>query len=373
ITGDANIEVGGSATEVVLSGDITEAGSRTLTKLGEGRAVLTGTNTFTGGVNINAGSLELDSDESANGGDIALASGTTLAANGTFTMSSNVAFNGASSFDVSSGTITVSGNVTDAGSAGMTKTGSGDLTISGDTTIDGPLAITGGALTLTGGGSLPAANGVTMSHGTTLNLSTSSATLTTAFLSGRGTVALGGNTLTVGNATDAATFSGNMTGSGSLVKMGSARNSINVGTSSYSGTIIVNGGELNLNGTLPSDVTVGSGAIFSGAASISSLTNDSRGTVSPGNSIGTITISGNYTQEHDAALTIELDQTSSSKLDVSGDASLNGSLIVDFIQGTHLKGKTYTIVEASNVSGTFNHTNLNQLPVLMSLCMSRRQ
>ena len=56
----------------------------------------------------------------------------------------------------------------------------------------------------------------------------------------------------------------------------------------------VNQGEVNINGDIGGSVLVNLGCLLSGNGTVDSLTNN--GTVSPGNSIGTMVMTGDYTQ-----------------------------------------------------------------------------
>jgi hypothetical protein len=83
------------------------------------------------------------------------------------------------------------------------------------------------------------------------------------------------------------------------------------------------------------------------------LIND--GTVGPGNSPGVLTISGDYTQGIDGLLDIELaGLTDYDVLDISGSASLDGSLNVSFLNNyTPNTGDVFDILWAESISGVF--------------------
>jgi len=80
-------------------------------------------------------------------------------------------------------------------------------------------------------------------------------------------------------------------------------------------------------------------------------------TVAPGNSPGTLTITGNYTQESDATLAIELaglvQGNDYDLLDVSGIAALNGgTLAVTLLDGFEpSEGDVFDILNASAITG----------------------
>lgn len=127
------------------------------------------------------------------------------------------------------------------------------------------------------------------------------------------------------------------------------------------GEIILRGGEYIVD-----TYTVASGEDFSGTGTIQTdFTN--AGTVSPGNSPGTITIDGNYTQESSGTLSIEIGGTASDteydQLVVSGAANLNGTLDVSLINDfSPALGDSFTVLTYASQTGTFSTVNLPDLP-----------
>jgi autotransporter-associated beta strand protein len=121
------------------------SGSGGIIKGGSGELSLTGSNTYTGGTIINAGTLQIGTG------------GTTGSITGDVSNSGTLAFNRSNSYSFG-GVISGSGAVTQAGSGNLTLTGantySGGTTISGGTLTAGhlnALGSTSGALTLNGG------------------------------------------------------------------------------------------------------------------------------------------------------------------------------------------------------------------------------
>ena len=91
-------------------------------------------------------------------------------------------------------------------------------------------------------------------------------------------------------------------------------------------------GTARIDGNVDAGIGVAAGATLTGNTTMSgSLTNE--GTVSPGNSIGTMTVGGDYTQEAGAVLDVELAKpieglTDSDRVVVAGDATLASGAIV---------------------------------------------
>jgi hypothetical protein len=127
-------------------------------------------------------------------------------------------------------------------------------------------------------------------------------------------------------------------------------------------TINLNGGTLNPGDELileSGDSLIGSGILSA------NLVNG--GTVSPGTSPGIITVDGDYTQQTDGTLEIQLGGTTAGtgydQLVVTGAATMNGTLTVSLLDGFMPElGDTFFIVNHLT-SGTGNFTEEN-LPVL---------
>jgi len=126
-------------------------------------------------------------------------------------------------------------------------------------------------------------------------------------------------------------------------------------------TIVLNGGTLDPGETL--NLESGDSLIGSGILS-ANLVNG--GTVSPGTSPGIITVDGDYTQQLDGILEIQLGGTSASLYDqliVTGAATLQGTLNVTLMPGfTPQAGDSFFIVNHI-ISGTGKFT-IENLPVL---------
>ncbi|MBU1195410.1 MAG: hypothetical protein KKE62_19140 [Proteobacteria bacterium] len=117
-----------------------------------------------------------------------------------------------------------------------------------------------------------------------------------------------------------------------------AGQTINNGTFTQA-LVDIQGGTLSGNGTINGDVTLASTA-----------------TLSPGNSPGTMSINGSYSQAKDAILEIELGSTSYDILNITGTASLAGILQVvlydDYIPEN---GSSYSFMTASDgIMGDFD-------------------
>lgn len=126
------------------------------------------------------------------------------------------------------------------------------------------------------------------------------------------------------------------------------------------GEVTLKGGEL-----IAPTHSVSSGDTLSGTGTIeANLTN--AGTVSPGNSPGTITVDGNYTQESTGSLAIELGgttpDTEHDQVVVTGAVILGGTLDVSLInEFSPQLGDSFTIMTYGSITGTFASTSLPTL------------
>ncbi|MCM0590374.1 MAG: Calx-beta domain-containing protein [Gloeotrichia echinulata DEX184] len=142
------------------------------------------------------------------------------------------------------------------------------------------------------------------------------------------------------------------------------------GTSS--GNWAVNNGailQFSSNYTLQGGTLAGSGTII---GNVSNLTQ-----INPGDGIGTLKITGNYTQSTSSNLNIELGgATNYDRLNITGNASLNGNLNISLVNGfTPILGDRYTILDfGGNFSGGFTNItgfNLGNGLLLQSLVVNK--
>ncbi|PIE61259.1 MAG: hypothetical protein CSA29_04310 [Desulfobacterales bacterium] len=125
------------------------------------------------------------------------------------------------------------------------------------------------------------------------------------------------------------------------------------------GDFLLQGGGLSGNGVL-NFTTDGKGVI------------NSQGTVNPGSSLGKLTIDGNYIQETDGELLIELagdeQGITYDLLDISGDATLAGTLSVDLLDYTPNVGDIFTIIMAQSIGITpFDALNILDSGILFDV------
>jgi len=133
---------------------------------------------------------------------------------------------------------------------------------------------------------------------------------------------------------------------------------LSANTVNVSGTFNDSGGTVSV-GTL----NVLLGGTLSGSGTIVGNVNNSAGTVSPGASPGTLTISGNYVQGPSGVIAMDIGGlaagTEYDQLLVSGTATLDGTLNTTLINSfAPPAGSSFTFIQAAGgVSGTFATIN----------------
>jgi hypothetical protein len=260
--------------------------------------------------------------------------------------------------------------------AGVFSTG-GQTTITNSGTISGLIGINlagGGSVTNNAGGVISGRSGLAIlnaggpikfSNAGTINgnvLLGNFANTAQLFSGGRinGNLNLGNSAasnLILDGSTDQSlsqAISGTIANAGSLTKQGSANWTVDVAMSAPVSTNIL-AGVLTVNSSLTSPlVTVQAGAMLKGTGNVlGNVVN--LGTISPGNSPGTLTIGGNFTQGAGGTYNVEIFSPQNySRLVVLGHASLDGTLHLTLASGFRFQpGETFTVLTAQGISGTF--------------------
>ena len=244
------------------------------------------------------------------------------------------------------------------GGAGGVVLSAGQQTLSGVNTYTGATRIAGGAtLALSESGSVASSSGVTADGTFDITGTTQGASIQT--LSGSGEVRTAADKdLTLTNASGM--FSGVIGGAGGVV-LSAGREILN-GVNTYTGGTVVNSGTLIVgersdlsNASIAGNTAVLPGATLGGHGIVTSAgrTLNNTGTVSPGNSIGTLTVGGNYVQGSNGNLAIEVTPTANDKLAVAGTASLAGTVTVTGSPGNYVPTR-YTLLSSAARSGQFD-------------------
>ena len=189
------------------------------------------------------------------------------------------------------------------------------------------------------------------------------------FFLGSKTITVGGNNLStevIGVIQDGGAGGGV---GGALVKEGAGTLTLS-GTNAYTGATTVNAGALIVNGSIAasSGLTVDAGALVGGVGTLPTSTIN--GALSPGNSIGTITVAGNLTFGAGSQYLVEVSPAAADRTNVTGTATLAGTVLATFAPGSYIT-KQYTILSATGGrTGTFSTLTTTGLPAGFSSGLS---
>ncbi|WP_370677325.1 autotransporter domain-containing protein [Pleomorphomonas sp. PLEO] len=407
--GTITISAGGSVSSLqAILGDLAGS-SGTMVLTGEGSSMVassdfnvgrfgTGSLTLTGGATLSSNRSYLGNEAGSSGtvvmsgagttwtttgrlfvgtdgdGTLTISDGATIVASGLVigwgSTSTGVLNVGAAAGDaaVAAGTLDVPAITFGSGNGRLVFNFTGSDTVAAQISGAGSLELYAGALTLSGANSY--SRGTTVSGGT-LTLGSSTA-------AGTGTITLAGTStlaytdgITVANAIDVtgtatltiasgrATQSGAITGTGTYVVTGDGTLYLTGSSAGFTGTTSVDNGTLSVNGTLGGGVEVNSEGTLKGSGTVASVTVQSGGTIAPGNSIGTLTITGNYVQSAGSTYSVELGASGASdRIVVGGTAALAGSVSVASTSSGYSIGSRYTILTAAGgISGAYTSFN----------------
>lgn len=405
LEGNGRLQTLAAGSEIRVLADSAEiaseiAGTGGFTKTQDGRLVLSGANTYSGGTTIAAGVVEVSEDDNlgSTSGGLTFAGGT-LATTADMASARTINLEATGRFAVADGTaLDLSGTV--SGSGDLIKDGAGTLVLSGDNgygntlveagtlvgdaaSISGDLANAGTAVfdqaadasfagDITG---LGGTDGMMIKEGIgTLTLEGASRLDWTVDEGGlaadaarfAGDVELAGTTTALTFTGDGnATYAGAISGNGRFALDGEGTVLLSGDSSGFAGTTALNAGTLLIGDTdgalggsldvLGSATLGGSGTIGSGAGSL--ITIASGGTIAPGNSTGTLTIDGDLVFAAGSRFAVEVNPqgTDSDLVSVTGDARLEGGAVAHIgATGEYDLRSTYTILSADGtLTGAF--------------------
>jgi outer membrane autotransporter protein len=150
-----------------------------------------------------------------------------------------------------------------------------------------------------------------------------------------------------------------------LIKYGTGTMTI-AGIATYTGTTTINGGTLLVNGSIASSpVFVNSGGTLGGNGMVGPTTVFAGATLSPGNSVGTLTVNGNLVFAAASLYMVEIQGNSTDRTNASGTATLGGTVGVVNLGG--MPARSYTILSAAGGrSGTFDSLATLGLPAFLT-------
>ncbi len=125
----------------------------------------------------------------------------------------------------------------------------------------------------------------------------------------------------------------------------------NTTTGSATGIIAEDASSVINNGRIIGDSIISTNSWASGDGIFSGNVINTSGVVAPGNSIGTMTINGDYLQKADGSLNVDFARGQHDVLDVSGTATLDGALHLVLLD--YEAGGAYSFLQAGGIDGTF--------------------
>ncbi|WP_312318458.1 autotransporter domain-containing protein [Stenotrophomonas sp.] len=281
------------------SGRLTKSGSATLNLSNVDNSA------WSGGLQVDDGTLVVTGSKALGGGWLGMAGGTTLSLfngvdlNNSIELQSDVAVNvdGTDS-------ATLSGSLSAQNGNALTKTGTGTLTLGGGTVAEtfveeGTLRVTGNALN---GGNIDIASAGTFEIDTTRVL----------------------------------TYAGQISGSGFL-RQGRHSLTLSGDSSAFTGTTVINGGQLNVTGSLGGDVQVTRGGWLTGNGSLGNVFVSGFSTLSPGTTTAAIS-------RLDIAGVLNFDDSSTFQVDLAA----NGASDFVSVGGSTLLGQANTVAVAAD-------------------------
>ncbi|NBR10540.1 MAG: hypothetical protein EBT98_12995, partial [Opitutaceae bacterium] len=317
-----------TATTGAISANI--EGDLGFTKDSAGVLTLGGFNSFTGGVNITAGTLQLASATAVGGNAVTVAGGTLnlgqqVIANGV-TLNSGAITNGTLALSqLTANAGTVAADLT--GTGGFNRDGAGVLTLAGANTFTGGVTVTSGTLvagsvgafganvvTVNGGvldlGQQAVANSFTLNGGALVNgtlalgkVTANAGTLGAKLTGTTGFTKTGNGVLTLSGAN---TYTGGTTVNAGTLTAGSA-------TAFSTGAVTIAGGFLDLGGqTIANNVTIAGGELTGGAINAGQVT------LASGSISATLTGSGTLTKSGTGTFTLESANTYAGGTNLSG-------------------------------------------------------
>jgi autotransporter-associated beta strand protein len=206
--------------------------------------------------------------------------------------------------------------------------------------------------------------------GSTFDMSgLTAAGMTAGSIEGAGTISLGSKNLAVGGNNLSTTFSavlqdGGFGGGvgGSLTKTGTGALTLS-GTNTYTGNATVDGGSLLVNGSIAASAltTVNAGTTLGGTGMVGNTTINGGGIFAPGSGApGTsMTVTGNLAFQSGALYLVQINSAASTFSNVTGTATLAGTVQVTSPTNSFRFNSPYTILTSAGLGGTqFNGLNL---------------
>ena len=240
----------------------------------------------------------------------------------------------------------------------LTKTGGQIVELGGTNTYHGDTTVSQSSLRVMSTTAIPhgASFGNVVINAGSVNLNLNGYNITVNGISGGGSILDGTATttmFTVGDGDATASHSGVISGAFGVTKIGTGVQTL-AGTNTYTGNTVVSNGTLQINGSieLSPSVTVAAQATLGGTGVIAGIvTNKSGGTLSPGASIGTLTVSGDLVLEAGSTNTFEVDGSLATNDVVALGANVTyGGVLNIQPTGTFTNGQSFVLFSGAGAT-----------------------
>jgi outer membrane autotransporter protein len=330
--GSKELIVGLNDLSTQVSGVIADGGASggtggSIVKVGTGTLTLLGTNTYSGGTSFIGGVLAIERDANLGTGPLSFDGGTleALAAGGGITSAKAVTLNAlGGTFLADAGTASVLSGLI-AGTGSFTKAGLGELTLTANNSYTGGTTISGGMLQLGNGGTTGSIVGNVTDNGT----------------------------LVFNHGGPKNSFNGVISGTGAVTKLGTDILQLTANNTYSGGTTIQ-------SGVLVAGIPAGSSQIASNALGTGNVSLMGGTLRTPSLDPLQINVGGNYTQGPNGTLALGIGGLNGQDYDhvqVGGNASLSGNLVVSSLNGFHpVAGNAFEVLHANGTrNGNFTH------------------
>ena len=361
------LTISNAATSAALTLSGIVSGSGGITKTGTGPLILSGANTFTGGLNLSAGSIRVGDNAALGTGTATIGNATVLMPNSTASRTLANALSLSGSFTLGDATnsgalnltgaatltgntqithatyVSMSGAIGDGGNArSLTKAGAGTLVLEGSNSYTGGTVISAGVLELGGNDRLANAGNVTISSGTfdlggfseTINAfsATAAANVTAGTLNATGGYSFSNSsgTVTVNAALGGSSASLTKTGAGTVTLTGAG---------TFTGGATISAGVVQVG----NNTALGTGAIMLTDATLRSDSSTARSLSNALTIGGAVTLGGNPA----GVLTF----SNVNPVSLSADTALTNATNVTFTGGlSGTAGRTFTKAGAGTLT-----------------------
>src|SRR5262245_17742786 len=348
-------------------------GSGRLRKTGAGTLTLAGGSNYSGPTAVEAGTLQAGAVNA-----FSSSSAFTVAAGAVLDLASfnqtigSLAGAAGSSVTLGPATLTPGGDNASttvagviSGDGSLTKVGTGTLTLAGANTYTGGTTLAAGRLRLANNQAL--GTGALTTTGSTVDY-VNGVTIANAIIVNSNTTQL---SVTSGSATQAGVIS-ELGGSRPLEKIGAGA-LVLTAANTYTGATTVSAGALVVNSSIAnSAVTVNAGALLAGTGTVGATTITSGGTFAPGSGTpgSSMTVAGNLAFQSGALYVVQVNPSSASNANVTGSATLAGTVSAALAPGSHITRSYPLLSAAGGLAGTTLTALTSDLPAGFRLNLS---